>query len=33
MTKKLNEAIPDILLVRGNYEESVVKPIVAKIEV
>jgi len=32
MTKKLNEAIPDILLVRGNYEESVVKPIVAKIE-
>lgn len=32
MTKKLNEAIPDILLVRGNYEDSVVKPIVAKIE-
>jgi len=32
MTKKLNEAIPDVLLVRGDFKDSVVKPIVAKIE-
>lgn len=33
MTKQLNEAIPDILLVRGDYQTKIVKPIVAKIEV
>jgi hypothetical protein len=27
MTKNLNEAIPDVLLARGNYEDSIVKPI------
>ncbi len=33
MTKKLNEAIPDILLVRGDYKASIVKPDMPKIEV
>lgn len=33
MTKQLNEAIPDILLVRGDYQAKVIKPIVAKVEV
>jgi hypothetical protein len=32
MTKKLNEAIPDVLLVRGDWEKSAVKPVVLKIE-
>lgn len=26
MTKKLNESIPDILLIRGNYEEAIIAP-------
>ncbi|MCX7948939.1 MAG: hypothetical protein N2509_02365 [Treponemataceae bacterium] len=33
MTKQLNEAIPDILLERGNYEDRAVKPIVPEIRV
>lgn len=33
MTKRLNEAIPDILLERGDYTASQVKPNVAHIEV
>jgi hypothetical protein len=33
MTKKLNESIPDVLLVRGDYEKAMIKPIVAKIDV
>jgi hypothetical protein len=33
MTKKLNEAIPDILLVRGDYTKNEVRPNVLKIEV
>lgn len=33
MTKNLNEAIPDILLVRGDYKNNLVVPIVPKIEV
>lgn len=33
MTKKLNEAIPDILLVRGDYKTMSITPIVAKVEV
>ncbi len=33
MTKRLNEAIPDILLVRGDYTQSEVRPNVAKVEV
>lgn len=33
MTKKLNESIPDVLLVRGDYESSIIKPIVANITV
>jgi len=32
MTKKLNEAIPDILLVRGDYTANIVKPNMPKIE-
>lgn len=32
MTKKLNEAIPDVLLARGDWEQSAVKPVVLKIE-
>ncbi len=32
MTKKLNEAIPDVLLARGDWEKSAVKPLVLKIE-
>lgn len=32
MTKKLNESIPDILLVRGDYVAAQVKPIVATIK-
>jgi hypothetical protein len=32
MTKQLNEAIPDVLLQRGNYEEKIVKPIVPNIQ-
>lgn len=33
MTKQLNESIPDVLLVRGDYIKTQIKPIVAKIEV
>lgn len=33
MTKTLNESIPDVLLVRGDYEAAMVKPIVATIDV
>jgi hypothetical protein len=33
MTKSLNESIPDVLLVRGDYKQSMVKPNIAKIEV
>lgn len=33
MTKRLNESIPDILLVRGNYLDSQIKPNVPVIEV
>lgn len=33
MTKSLNESIPDVLLVRGNYEEALIKPIVVEIKV
>ncbi|GAB1483617.1 hypothetical protein MASR2M78_24330 [Treponema sp.] len=33
MTKRLNEAIPDILLERGDYTASIVKPNVPKIDV
>jgi hypothetical protein len=33
MTKQLNEAIPDILLVRGDYQTKIVRPTVAKIDV
>jgi hypothetical protein len=33
MTKKLSESIPDILLIRGNYEEALIKPDIAKIVV
>jgi hypothetical protein len=33
VTKKMNEAIPDIVLERGNYLEKEVKPIVPNIEV
>ena len=33
MTKKLNESIPDILLVRGDYKANEVKPNVPKIDV
>jgi hypothetical protein len=32
MTKKLNEAIPDVLLARGSWESSVVKPAPVRIE-
>ena len=32
MTKKLNEAIPDLLLERGDYSKSEIKPNVVKIE-
>lgn len=32
MTKKLNEAIPDILLVRGDYSQAEVRPNVPKID-
>jgi len=32
MTKQLNEAIPDLLLQRGNYEEKIVRPIVPNIQ-
>jgi len=32
MTKKLNESIPDILLERGDYLQSQIKPNIAKIE-
>lgn len=32
MTKKMNEAIPDVLLERGKWEDSIVKPTVVKIE-
>jgi hypothetical protein len=33
MTKQLNEAIPDILLVRGDYQTKIVRPTVAKIDI
>lgn len=33
MTKKLNEAIPDVLLARGDYAQGEIKPNIAKIEV
>ena len=33
MTKRLNEAIPDILLERGDYTKTEIRPNVAKIEV
>lgn len=33
MTKQLNEAIPDVLLVRGDFEKTKVVPIVPKIEI
>jgi len=33
MTKQLNEAIPDVLLVRGDFEKNKVVPIVPKIEI
>ena len=33
MTKKLNEAIPDILLVRGDYTVNIIKPNIPKIDV
>lgn len=33
MTKSLNESIPDVLLVRGNYEDARIKPIVVEIKV
>jgi hypothetical protein len=33
MTKTLNEAIPDVLLSRGDYKQNLVVPIVPKIEV
>ena len=33
MTKRLNESIPDILLVRGDYTQNEVKPNVPKIDV
>lgn len=33
MTKKLNEAIPDVLLIRGNYLDNQIKPNVVKITV
>jgi hypothetical protein len=33
VTKKLNEAIPDVLLVRGDYSQMLIKPIVPRIEV
>lgn len=33
MTKNLNEAIPDILLLRGDYRETVIRPNVAPIDV
>lgn len=33
MTKRLNEAIPDILLERGDYTTNVVKPNIPKIDV
>ncbi len=32
MTKKLNEAIPDVLLVRGDYNAAVIPPIVPEIK-
>ena len=32
-TKRLNESIPDVLLVRGDYRANEVKPNVAKIEI
>jgi hypothetical protein len=32
MTKQLNESIPDVLLVRGKFEDSLIAPIVPKIE-
>lgn len=32
MTKKLNESIPDVLLVRGDYTKTQIKPNVAKID-
>jgi len=33
MTKRMNEAIPDVILERGNYEEKQVKPNVPRIDV
>lgn len=33
MTKQLNEAIPDVLLARGDFEKNKVVPIVPKIEI
>ena len=33
MTKKLKEAIPDVLLERGDYTKTEVKPSVVKVEV
>lgn len=33
MTKRLNESIPDILLVRGDYSQSEIKPNVPKIDI
>jgi hypothetical protein len=32
MTKRLNEAIPDILLERGDYKAHEVKPNIARID-
>lgn len=33
ITKSLNEAIPDVLLERGDYEKSVIRPVVPEIKV
>lgn len=33
MTKRLNEAIPDVLLERGDFQASIIKPNIPKIEV
>jgi len=33
ITKKMNEVIPDVLLVRGDYSSSIIVPIVPAIDV
>jgi len=33
MTKDINEAIPDVLLIRGDYNSAIVKPNLVEVKV